>query len=632
MTAHTSTMFRSRGSSSSSFAFDLGEAVTQVFAFVGKRGSGKTYAAGKLAEDLILSGHQVIVVDVVGTWWGLRAGADGRPEGGLDIAILGGEHGDIPLADGTGDLVARALADHSTSAVLDLSSFRKGARVSFLTAWAEEFFHRKMANRTPVHVVLEEAHTLAPQRIHKGQERMYGAIEDIVRLGRNYGIGVSMLDQRPQSVNKEVLNQAEVLCAFQLVGAQERDAVRRWAESKELAGVKDAFSDLSRLPAGECILWSPEWLDVLGRAAVAAKRTFDASATPGTKSSSSAATTMRKLDLAELQKVLEAEAAKKADKKTSGRESTSRHERSEPVVIEVKDTIARLDELHAENERLRGEHKSFMNWLDVAEPWIKNVRYTLLAHRSLLEALVGNLQAVIDDINPTLTVLKQTIAVGDAVHASAIQPPPARASRGTIARDDQPPPARASRGASELVKGDRLKHAILSALHQFGPLSRKQVLMFTGYASGGGPNTAFADLIAGEFVAVGNFGSGRSNDLQIVGRGEQWLRAHGGPRDLPTDVDLRAAILRERLPSTLEQGMFAQIEAAYPNEIARARVLELAGYSAGGGPNTAFRMLVDRGYIEKTRPGYVRAAHELYATGKRPQIQQYLYDRAHPTT
>ena len=37
----------------------------------------------------------------------------------------------------------------------------------------------------------------------RGQERMLGAMEDIIKLGRNYGIGVSLLSQRPQSVNIE---------------------------------------------------------------------------------------------------------------------------------------------------------------------------------------------------------------------------------------------------------------------------------------------------------------------------------------------------------------------------------------------------------------------------------------------
>jgi DNA helicase HerA-like ATPase len=49
---------------------------------------------------------------------------------------------------------------------------------------------------------------------------MVGIYEEIIRLGRNYGIGVSMITQRPQSVNKEVLNQTECLFVGQVNGAR----------------------------------------------------------------------------------------------------------------------------------------------------------------------------------------------------------------------------------------------------------------------------------------------------------------------------------------------------------------------------------------------------------------------------
>lgn len=51
---------------------------------------------------------------------------------------------------------------------------------------------------------------------------MLGAVEDIVRLGRNYGSGCMLLSQRPQSVNKEVLNQVECLFVGQINEAHAR--------------------------------------------------------------------------------------------------------------------------------------------------------------------------------------------------------------------------------------------------------------------------------------------------------------------------------------------------------------------------------------------------------------------------
>ena len=46
-----------------------------------------------------------------------------------------------------------------------------------------------------MHLMIEEAHLVAPQRA-RGSEAMAAAVEDIVRLGRNYGIGVTLISQK----------------------------------------------------------------------------------------------------------------------------------------------------------------------------------------------------------------------------------------------------------------------------------------------------------------------------------------------------------------------------------------------------------------------------------------------------
>jgi len=47
------------------------DAVTQTFAFLARRGAGKTYGAGKLAEGMLGAGAQVVVLDPIGNWYGL---------------------------------------------------------------------------------------------------------------------------------------------------------------------------------------------------------------------------------------------------------------------------------------------------------------------------------------------------------------------------------------------------------------------------------------------------------------------------------------------------------------------------------------------------------------------------------
>ncbi len=57
-----------------------------------------------------------------------------------------------------------------------------------------ELYHR---NREPLHVVIDEAALLAPQRVQHGGERLLGAMSDLVRRGRVRGLGVSMITQSP---------------------------------------------------------------------------------------------------------------------------------------------------------------------------------------------------------------------------------------------------------------------------------------------------------------------------------------------------------------------------------------------------------------------------------------------------
>ena len=64
------------------------DAVTQTFGVIGRKGSGKTYTAGVLAEGLLGAGAQVVVLDPVGNWWALRLAADGRSPGGRPVNVV----------------------------------------------------------------------------------------------------------------------------------------------------------------------------------------------------------------------------------------------------------------------------------------------------------------------------------------------------------------------------------------------------------------------------------------------------------------------------------------------------------------------------------------------------------------
>lgn len=53
---------------SNTLAFPI-DAATQTFAFIGRKGYGKTYGSGKLVELLIENKYQVVILDTVGNWF-----------------------------------------------------------------------------------------------------------------------------------------------------------------------------------------------------------------------------------------------------------------------------------------------------------------------------------------------------------------------------------------------------------------------------------------------------------------------------------------------------------------------------------------------------------------------------------
>ncbi len=249
------------------------DAVTQKFAVLGRTGSGKSYCATKLCEEMLDAKAQVIALDPVGVWYGLRV------DGAFDIPIFGGLHGDVPLEPGAGEFVANLIVDRGISAVLDVSQFESDAqKARFARDFATRFFFRKKSAPSAVHLFLEEAQEFVPQNPQRDEAMMLHAFQRIAKLGRNFGIGVTLISQRPQEVNKKALNQTECLFAFQMTGPQERKAIETWIAEK---GVNEDIRELlPHLKVGECHIWSPQWLKTNETIKIAKKRSADVSSTP----------------------------------------------------------------------------------------------------------------------------------------------------------------------------------------------------------------------------------------------------------------------------------------------------------------------------------------------------------------
>jgi hypothetical protein len=556
------------------------DAATQTFAFLARRGAGKTYACGKLAELLLGAGVQVIVLDSVGNWYGLRISADGKGPG-FEVPVLGGLRGDIPLEETGGALVADTLVDTGSPCVLDISQFSKSARQRFATAFAERLWRRKKAegNPTPIHLVIEESQLIVPQNVAKDETSMLGIYEEIIRLGRNYGIGVSLISQRPQSVNKEVLNQTECLFVLQTNGKQERDALRKWIVAQ--GGDTNLEKELPSLPIGTAYVWSPQWLGIFQRVRIGTKVTFDASATPrvGQKRS---ARKLAPLDLGALKEAMVT--------------TIERAKASDPKALIGKLAVAerRIAELTRELERKASAPP--------AEPKVLEVKVPVLTDedRRLLPLLVERLDAALRDfVSPP-----QRVALTKPGYL------PSRRTTTVLERSPLPAPVparvkalpRRGNGVSteKLAGGER---KILTALAQYPQGRTKvQVALLTRYAHTGGGFQNYLSSLRGRGLLEGSGDALRATDAG--------LDALGDYTPLPVGDELLQHWLQQI--GKAERLALQALAAAYPASLSKEQVAATAGYEvAGGGFQNALSRLRTLELIGGGRDG-LRASDDLF--------------------
>jgi len=251
--------------------------VTSTSAILAKKRSGKTYLAQKIAEGMLAAKQQVVVIDLTSAWWGLRSSADGASPG-YPITIFGGKHGDLPLEATSGELLAEAIVADRFSAVLDVRLLKKGARIRFIADFLEALYDK---NTEAMHLFMDEADAYIPQRSFSPEEaRALGAADELVRRGGIGGIGVTMISQRAQVLNKNVLSQVDTLAVLRMNHPKDIDATEDWLSNHaEPKLIKEILASLSSLPVGEAWFLDPEH-KTFQRITVARKETYDSGRTP----------------------------------------------------------------------------------------------------------------------------------------------------------------------------------------------------------------------------------------------------------------------------------------------------------------------------------------------------------------
>lgn len=246
-------------------------AATKTFAILAKRGAGKSYTGAVMAEEFQKNNIPFIVFDPIDVWWGLRLDKNGK-DNGLPVVVFGLQHADIALDRDMGRAIAQEVVKENVSCVISTFGMPKVAQRHLISEFAEELLN---INNTPRHVFIEEAHEFVPQRVFGGLGKTFNAVSNLVVMGRNRGIGVTLINQRAATINKDVLTQLDTLLAFRNVSPQDRKALKEWVEYHSADGDFEKFMDsLPSLPTGEGWIWSPEFLGIFERIKIRKRETF----------------------------------------------------------------------------------------------------------------------------------------------------------------------------------------------------------------------------------------------------------------------------------------------------------------------------------------------------------------------
>lgn len=553
------------------------DALTQTIAILARRGQGKTYLARGLAEEMARIGGQFVVLDPVDHWWGLRSSQDGDAEG-LPVFLFGGNHGDLPIEETAGAVLADTVVETGISAIFCTRALTETGKRRFVADFCTRLYERKGAEdaKTPLHLFLEECQEYVPQRLHKGDERMFGAVRRIVRLGRGDGFGISLISQRPQSINKEVLTQCELLVCFQLTHKLDRKAVDEWVEANDIEDHRGEFmSGLASLQRGEGWVWSPAWLQAFARVRFRQNRTYDSSATPTGESARAEPRVTAQLDLEALRERMAA--------------TVERSRQNDPRALR-----RRVTELERDLERVRSE---------VPEPRVERIEVPVVGAEALerIEALIAEAQQLGADLSE---------ALGKALPPAT---PPAPAPRSTRrprprAADHPPPPAATSEEDAEppaeatLRKGARRMLATLVAFEPLA-LSRRQLgTLALIQPSGGTFSSYLSDLRRQGLVEEsGDVLRPTAAGVAYDGRSE---------RPVQSLEDLVSAY-KARLKAGARR-MFDELLDVYPDGLTRAELAQAAGIEGSGGTFSSYLSDLRRNQLIDEDQGLVRVSDTLY--------------------
>jgi predicted transcriptional regulator len=230
-------------------------------AILGLPNSGKSHTALVLAEELLENNIPLVAFDPAGVWWSLKVGVKGNK--GYPVVVAGGEHADIPLTPQSAKDIMDAAMKENISIVFDLS----GEETAHKSDWRKIvkdtvnhlYFHNKQYGLR--HIFLEEAAEFCPQRIIDFD--VYSVIDKTIRIGRNKGLGITLVNQRAAAINKEAYENCNLNILHNQEGKNSLKQIQDWFTLKRESQAKEIMESIPNLKAGQCWIIGNRLLPVL---------------------------------------------------------------------------------------------------------------------------------------------------------------------------------------------------------------------------------------------------------------------------------------------------------------------------------------------------------------------------------
>jgi len=196
------------------------------------------------------------------------------------IAIYGGKKGD-KLDKKRGAFMADVVHEgKKLNFIFDFSEWNDFEMQLWMADFLNRIFEIHSADRVPLHLFVEEAEVFFPQVNYDEGRNSLLAGNKVMKRGRALGLGMTLISQRPQDVNKKTLSQCQAHFLLHLEGVPEMKVVNEMLRSEDKETREELVKAVKNARPGEVVLYSPQWLGKAIKFKFRIRESFHAGYTP----------------------------------------------------------------------------------------------------------------------------------------------------------------------------------------------------------------------------------------------------------------------------------------------------------------------------------------------------------------